>query len=96
MMLKRLILAPALAALMALPAQAEKLSLDAISSYINGLKTAEAEFRQINADGSTSSGRVLIASVMPDSAALKAGLKGGDEVLSADGKPVSRSSDLVG
>ena len=60
MMLKRLILAPALAALMALPAQAEKLSLDAISSYINGLKTAEAEFRQINADGSTSSGRVLI------------------------------------
>ena len=41
------------------------------------------------------SGRVLIASVMPDSAALKAGLKGGDEVLSADGKPVTRSSDLV-
>jgi hypothetical protein len=42
MMLKRLILAPALAALMALPAQAEKLSLDAISSYINGLKTARS------------------------------------------------------
>lgn len=60
MMLKRLILAPALAALMAFPAQAEKLSLGAISSYINGLTTAEADFRQVNADGSTSNGRVLI------------------------------------
>jgi outer membrane lipoprotein-sorting protein len=60
MMLKRLILAPALAALMAFPAQAEKLSLGAISNYINGLKTAETDFRQINADGSTSTGRVLI------------------------------------
>ncbi len=59
-MLKRLILAPALALLIALPAQAEKLSLGAISNYINGLKTAEAGFRQINADGSTSEGRVLI------------------------------------
>ncbi len=60
MMLKRLILAPALAALIAFPAQAEKLSLGAISAYINGLKTAEAGFRQINADGSTSQGRVMI------------------------------------
>ncbi|WP_413875703.1 LolA family protein [Albidovulum sp.] len=60
MMLKRLILAPALAALMAVPAQAEKLSLGAISNYINGLKAAETDFRQINADGSTSTGRVLI------------------------------------
>lgn len=49
-----------LAALMALPAQAEKLSLGAISGYINGLTTAEAEFRQVNADGSESRGRVLI------------------------------------
>lgn len=60
MTLKRLILAPALAVLFALPAQAEKLSLSSISSYINGLKTAEADFRQINADGSTSQGRVMI------------------------------------
>lgn len=59
-MLHRLLLAPALALLIALPAQAAKLSLDTISSYINGLTTAEAEFRQINADGSTSHGRVLI------------------------------------
>ncbi len=56
----RILLAPVLAVLMALPAHAEKLPLNAISNYINGLKTAEADFRQINADGSTSSGRVLI------------------------------------
>ncbi len=53
-------LAPVLAAFLALPAHAEKLSLGAISGYINGLKTAEADFRQINADGSESTGRVLI------------------------------------
>lgn len=54
------VLAPALAAFLALPAHAEKLSLGAISGYINALKTAEADFRQINADGSESTGRVLI------------------------------------
>ncbi|SPH24133.1 Outer-membrane lipoprotein carrier protein [Defluviimonas aquaemixtae] len=52
--------APILAFVMALPAQAEKLSLNAISNYLNGLQTAEAGFRQINADGSTSTGRVFI------------------------------------
>ncbi|MEZ5731992.1 MAG: outer membrane lipoprotein carrier protein LolA [Paracoccaceae bacterium] len=55
-----MILAPVLALLMALPAQAEKLSLDEISSYINGLTTAEAPFTQINWDGSTSSGHIYI------------------------------------
>lgn len=62
MMLKRLVLAvaPVLAALTGFPAQAEMLPLSVISTYINGLKTAEADFRQVNADGSTSSGRVLI------------------------------------
>ncbi|MCB2117343.1 MAG: outer membrane lipoprotein carrier protein LolA [Rhodobacteraceae bacterium] len=54
------VLAPVLAAFLALPAQAEKLSLNAISAYLNGLKTAEADFRQTNADGSVSTGRVLI------------------------------------
>ena len=52
--------APVLVAVMALPAHAEKLSLNAISNYFNGMKTAEAGFRQINADGSTSSGKVFI------------------------------------
>ena len=54
------VLAPALAVFLALPAHAEKLSLGAISGYITALKTAEADFRQINADGSESTGRVLI------------------------------------
>lgn len=49
-----------LATMLALPARAELLSLRDISQYINSLKTAEAEFHQVNADGSTSSGRVLI------------------------------------
>jgi len=58
--MKARLLAPVLAVLMALPAHAEMLSLAAISSYINGLTTAEADFEQVNADGSTSAGRVLI------------------------------------
>ena len=59
-MLKRLILAPALALLIALPAQAEKLSLAEISRYLNGLTTAEATFTQINPDGSGAKGKVII------------------------------------
>jgi outer membrane lipoprotein-sorting protein len=54
------IFAPVLALLMALPAQAEKLSLSAISSYFNGIETAEAPFTQVNADGSTSSGKLWL------------------------------------
>jgi outer membrane lipoprotein-sorting protein len=50
----------ALVALTALPAQAEKLSLSAISAYLNGLKTAEATFTQYNADGTQSEGTVYI------------------------------------
>ena len=56
----RMILAPALALLMALPAQAEKLSLSAISNYFNGITTIEAPFTQRNADGSTSSGKLWL------------------------------------
>lgn len=47
-------------ALAALPAHAEKLSLAAISAYLNTLTTAEAEFTQYNADGTQSEGRVYI------------------------------------
>lgn len=54
------LLAPVLALVLSLPARAEKLSLNAISDYLNGLQTAEAGFRQINADGSTSVGTVYI------------------------------------
>lgn len=56
----RMLLAPVLAVLMALPAQAEKLSLAEISKYLNGLTTAEATFTQINPDGSGAKGKVII------------------------------------
>ncbi len=42
------------------PAMAEKLSLAAISAYVNGLTTAETRFTQVNPDGSGSSGRLII------------------------------------
>lgn len=53
-------LAAALVVLMALPAHAEKLSLDTISNYLNDLVTAETRFTQTNADGSTSTGTLVI------------------------------------
>lgn len=53
------ILAP-LAFLLPLPAAAEKLSLAALSQYLNGLTTVEADFTQINADGSISMGKIYI------------------------------------
>lgn len=56
----RLILAPLILVLWFSPAAAEKLSLRAISDYLNNLVTAETRFRQINPDGSTSSGRLVI------------------------------------
>ena len=55
------ILAPLALALMTLPAMAaEKLSLTEISRYINDLKTVQAEFTQINADGTISTGTIYI------------------------------------
>lgn len=59
-MMNRLLLAPVLAVLMALPAQAEELSLEAISNYFNAMTTVEASFTQVNADGSTSSGTLWL------------------------------------
>ncbi len=58
--MNRLLLAPVLAVLMALPAQAEELSLEAISNYFNAMTTVEASFTQVNADGSTSSGTLWL------------------------------------
>lgn len=60
MMLKRFFLAPALVAMTALPATAQKLSLDALSAYLNGMKTVEAEFTQISDDGSVQTGKLYI------------------------------------
>lgn len=47
--------------LSALPAAAEKLSLNAISGYLNELKTAQGAFTQINDDGTISSGTLYIS-----------------------------------
>ena len=56
----RLILAPLMLVALVSPALAEKLPLSEISAYLNGLKTAETGFRQINADGSVSTGTLFI------------------------------------
>lgn len=45
---------------LALPAQAEKISLSELSRYLNKLTTAEAEFTQINSDGSIQTGKIFI------------------------------------
>lgn len=42
------------------PVLATPVPLDALSRYLNGLTTAETTFRQINPDGTSSSGRVII------------------------------------
>lgn len=42
------------------PVAAEKLSLAALSAYLNGLQSAEAKFTQINGDGTISTGDILI------------------------------------
>lgn len=61
MTLNRMLLVPVVALLMAVPAHAEKLSLAEISRYFNSMTTVEAPFTQVNADGSTSSGRLWIS-----------------------------------
>lgn len=44
----------------AAPAHADKLSLNAISDYLNGITSAEAGFTQVNADGTISTGQLAI------------------------------------
>lgn len=41
-------------------ASADQLSLNAISKYLNGMKTASGDFTQINGDGSYSTGKIYI------------------------------------
>ncbi len=79
-------------ALIALPAiAAEKLTLDEISRYINSLKIVQAEFTQINADGTISTGKIYIRrpgrarfEYDPPSAALL--IAGGQQVAIFDEK----------
>ena len=60
MKLRSLALAPVLVLAMAFPALAEKISLNEISRYLNALKTAKADFTQVNSDGSMSTGTLYI------------------------------------
>ncbi|OWJ78756.1 LolA family protein [Haematobacter genomosp. 1] len=54
------VVAVILVLLMALPAFAQEVPLSELSRYLNGLRTAEAPFTQINADGSRAEGTVYI------------------------------------
>ncbi|MDD8022824.1 MAG: outer membrane lipoprotein carrier protein LolA [Paracoccaceae bacterium] len=56
----RFALAPVLSLALAVPAFAEKIALGEISRYLNSLQTAEAQFTQVNADGSISTGTLFI------------------------------------
>jgi outer membrane lipoprotein-sorting protein len=56
----RLTLAALVALVSSAPAFAEKLSLDALSAYLNELKTAEAAFVQTSDDGSVQTGRLFL------------------------------------
>ena len=46
---------------LAAPVAAQKLSLAEISAYLNDMSTAQAEFTQINDDGSISTGEIFIS-----------------------------------
>lgn len=50
----------ALAVCLAIPAAAEKISLKEISSYFNSFSTAQSRFKQVNSDGSKSSGNMYM------------------------------------
>ena len=56
----KLIAALAALCLSAAPVAAEKLSLSKISTYLNGLATAQAEFTQISDDGAIATGQLFI------------------------------------
>lgn len=62
MMLRRsfLMATTALAISAALPAQAQQLSLNEISNYLNRMVTAQGGFTQINGDGTLSTGQIYI------------------------------------
>lgn len=56
----RVLITPLLWVALALPVSAEKLSLNAISSYLNKFTTAKGGFTQINGDGTISTGTIYI------------------------------------
>lgn len=58
--LRAALLAPLAALVLALPAEAEKISISALNQYLNGIGSAQSDFTQVNADGSISTGKVFI------------------------------------
>ncbi len=58
--LKTLAIAAVLSLATAVPAMAEKLSLNQLSAYLNNLKTAKSDFVQISDDGSVQTGTLYI------------------------------------
>ncbi len=61
MIYRRTLLASAAALLaFALPVSAEEISLDDLSAYLNRMKTARADFTQINDDGTISTGTLML------------------------------------
>lgn len=88
---RTLFLAPVALLALSAPVLAEKLSLGTLSKYLNGLTTVEADFTQVNSDGSVSTGRIFIKRPgrvrfeynPPDKALV---LAGGQQVAIFDGK----------
>ena len=60
MQILRTLIAPSLTLVMAGTASAEKLSLDDISAYLNGIGAAQTSFTQVNDDNSISTGTLMI------------------------------------
>lgn len=60
MKMLRFALAPVLALMLSAPAFAQAIPLAEISRYLNSIDTAEADFTQVNADGSVSPGKLYI------------------------------------
>ena len=57
---RSLLLAPLALVALALPAAAQPIPLAELSRYFNGFTTAEAQFTQVNPDGTLSTGRLFI------------------------------------
>lgn len=58
--MNRIFLAPLLSLALAMPAMADKIPLSQVNKYLNSFMTAKGEFTQINADGSVTTGDILI------------------------------------
>lgn len=57
---RRTLILAACAAALALPASAQAIPLAQLSAYFNGFRTAQANFTQINPDGTLATGRLMI------------------------------------